>query len=198
MLVAGWLLGTTTSFGFSGGSAEPSMQPGSLFACDPGRPGVADFDQNGIEDRVVRSDKSGSPALRLLLNDSQQILLEAASPCRIAISDLDGDRDVDLVALSSHGELEIWRNDHGVLRLLRPKPTSRQLYLDPTARLEPTPLGLVVLAPSNVALLQAPAHSRNISRNEHTNPHGIGRCCPVSLESYLPRPPPISHTRSAH
>jgi hypothetical protein len=79
MFVAGWLLGTTTSFGFSGGSAEPSMQPGSLFACDPGRPGVADFDQNGIEDRVVRSDKSGSPALRLLLNDSQQILLEAAS-----------------------------------------------------------------------------------------------------------------------
>ena len=94
------------------GSAQPA-------SCPAARPVFADFDQNGIADRV---DWSGGAAIRLLLNGRTQLaLVQAVSVCRLIVVDFDYDTDPDLIAITTRGELLVWRNEGGELVRVSPR-----------------------------------------------------------------------------
>jgi hypothetical protein len=86
---------------------------------------IADFDQNGIADRVDASNASGRTNIWLTLNGRQRIILaEASEASRLLVLDIDHDADADLVALTTTGRLLVWRNQSGALRLVQPKENS--------------------------------------------------------------------------
>jgi hypothetical protein len=102
-------------------AAAPGLteEPAHLVLCPAVEPAVADFDGNGIADRV---DSINGSALRLTLNSRKHVALaEGHAVCSLVVIDFDNDGDDDLVAFTRRGELLIWRNEGAALVRLSPQ-----------------------------------------------------------------------------
>jgi hypothetical protein len=125
------ILASSLLVSFLAGPAESTpvqtreADPTRLLLCNAARPSLADFDQNGITDRIDSSDAPGPAAVWLTLNGRPRVMLaEATEACGLLVVDIDHDADPDLVALTASGRLLIWRNQGGALRLVRPQQHS--------------------------------------------------------------------------
>jgi hypothetical protein len=93
-------------------------------SCSAAQPAFADFDQNGIADRVDSGGESGRTDVSVTLNGRQRIILaQASEACRLLVLDIDQDDDADVVALTTTGRLLVWLNQAGVLGLVQPRQT---------------------------------------------------------------------------
>jgi hypothetical protein len=92
--------------------------------CNASRPHIADFDRNGVADRVVAA-AGRTRALSVVVNSTPRPLPGSADACRLAVLDFDRDADADILGLTHDGALRVWRNDNGALRLVAPTPGSR-------------------------------------------------------------------------
>jgi hypothetical protein len=161
-------------------------------SCDAAQPVSGDFDRNGVADWVSLSNRSGRDALHVVLNGRYQVLLESASTCHFGVLDFDHDSDVDLVALSTHGDLAIWGNEHGAFRRLRPEPRSTRPALGPTLHPRGTALGANSVTSRSVVLVEPPDPKFGRSADRSCRTRDGGFLQNVWRDQSLARPPPAS------
>jgi hypothetical protein len=193
LVAAGWLY-ALLPVGFEEGAP---LSPGALGAvgslsCDAARPVSADFDNNGIEDWVALSNRSGRDTLHLVLNGSHQVVLEAASPCRLRVLDFDHDSDADLIALTRQGELQIWGNEDGAFRLLQPKGPSSRPALSSALHPWATALDGNFVTSRGVVLVEPPDPKYFHSTGRRYRTRDRGSFQTVWRDQSLARPPPAS------
>jgi hypothetical protein len=181
-------------FGFAGRAPanRGAMPVVESLSCDAAQPLSGDFDKNGVADSVSLSNRSGRDALHVVLNGRHQELLEAASTCRFGVLDVDHDSDVDLVALSKQGDLEIWGNEDGAFRRLRPESRSTPATLGSTLRPWATALDANSVTSRSVVLVEPPdpKYGRPADRSCRTCDGGFLQN--VWRDQSLARPPPAS------
>jgi hypothetical protein len=192
-LAAGALCGFLL-FGFTGPApANPGAVEivGSL-SCDVAQPVSGDFDKNGVADWVSLSSRSGADALHVVLNGRHQVLLEAASTCRFGGLDFDHDSDVDLIALSRQGQLEIWGNENGAFRRVRPQARSTPPARSSTLRPRAAAVDANSVTSRSVALAEPPdpKYVRSAARSYRIRHGGFLQI--VWRDQSLARPPPAS------
>jgi hypothetical protein len=192
LFAAGWLHGLLPFMAGTPPAADirrvPAQNP--IFACDPSRPAFADFDSNGLPDLVAHVEESGRPALRVLFDGSQQIVLPARSACRVGIVDFDHDRDADLVVLSARGRLHLWRNDNGKLHRVRPRRSSSRESVRRAPSMEGSGTGSVLLVFTPAAPMTRSGSSIELRAVEHAHVRGSLAHQAACREPYAARPPP--------
>lgn len=158
-------------------------------SCAGGRPLLADFDSNGVEDRVLRAEQLG---LWLQLNGRHPVLLSDASACRLGAFDLDRDLDLDLVALTEHGELEVWSNENGTLRELPPErgPTPMPAYS--AIRTGASVPNFIFLTADGVVHGRRLDACETLPSSRHSGFRDFAQLGSVCRESTWARPPPIN------
>jgi len=149
-------------------ASRREADPTRVLSCDA-RLSVADFDQNGIADRVEIGAASGHGAVWLTLNGRQRIrLAEPADACRLLVLDIDHDADPDLVALTITGRLLLWRNEGGALGLVQPQQEPDAANGSTSLSERARPPDSLVLNPRSVPCIipvgQAYAHPFRVSR----------------------------------
>jgi hypothetical protein len=104
--------------GTAPGRATAADEP---FGAPSGEPEiVADFDRNGLTDRIDHGNVPHRPGIRIRLNGGEPRLLAAVAVRRLVVLDFDRDNDEDVVALAADGRLMLWRNQGGTLDLVSP------------------------------------------------------------------------------
>lgn len=115
--------------------------------------------------------------------------LPVPSTSRFGLFDFDRDSDDDLITLSDRGDLEIWGNDNGAFRLLRPEARSSQPVLGSAMSAWASAPDFILLTSCYVVVVEPPDHRNDFSSSRYRGVRDAGGQQRVWRDKSLARPP---------
>lgn len=165
-----------------------------LDACRVPGPAFADFDQNGVPDRVDVGARSGTTAgVRVSLNGGRaRLIKQVADTCRVLVADIDHDSDPDLIALTKSGRLLVWRNEGGRLRRVQPRRPPSTHTGGTTLHDDDYQSAARLITASPFACLQAPPMMLRKTLDRLSPIESTRSPCILAIVNASPRAPPFS------